>query len=728
MKSITESFVILTQINHIMKKLLYSLLAICMASGTSFAQGNWCSSDKHYHQMLEKDPTLVHDVSRLFANGASKSDDTVVYYIPVVFHIVHEYGQEYITDAQARDAIDVLNRDYRLRNADTATVINEFKNVYAEARIEFRLAQIDPQGNCTNGINRVNSHETRNGDAFVKLSQWDRSKYLNVWVCGDMEGGTAGYALYPTNVNGANFWLDGIVIRHNYIGRTNTAEGWTGSDYNSRALTHEVGHWLGLPHVWGNTNDPNVACGDDGFQDTPETKGFTYCPSPANAQNCNPGVVENYQNYMDYSYCSYMFTHDQVAAMRFYATGEDGRRSNLITPENHEATGIFLTTNQCLPKVDISTDKKVTCVGSSVTFRDRSWNAEIISREWAFEDATPATSTSANPTVVFNTMGNKRVTLTVTTAAGTVTETFEEAISIIPDFAVNLGPYEYALNSIENVEQLRFINGNNTGAAFTYLPNGGRNNTGGVALINHRTISPTALPFSPEATYYSTLGAQEDEIIIPSTDLRTTTNATFSFDYAYATNTTDVAAMTEKIEIFYSRNCGQSWLSFGGQNGTITGAALVSGGFAGGDFFTPAANSWATYSRNITIQNADDRTMFKIKFTASDYSNNLYIDNIRVTGNLGIQDVAMNELELNVYPNPVSSSSAITIDYVAGNEPVTFNLRSLQGEEIMSVTRDEMNQAVSFQLELKDQLAASYYFLEVITSTGKTVKKIAVVK
>lgn len=705
-----------------MKKLLYSLLAICMASGTSFAQGNWCSADKHYHQLLEKDPSIAHDVSRLFANGASKSDDTVVYYIPVVFHVVHEYGAEYINDNQIIDAVEVLNRDYRLKNADTANVVNEFKSLYAEAKIEFRLAKIDPQGNCTNGINRINSHETRNGDAFVKLSQWDRSKYLNVWICGDMEGGVAGYALYPTAVNAGNFWLDGIVIRHNYIGRIGT-----GSEYNSRALTHEVGHWLGLPHVWGNTNDPGVACGDDGFQDTPETMGWTSCPTPANAQVCNVGVVENVQNYMEYSYCSNMFTHDQVAAMRFYLTGSDGRRENLITPETHEATGIFLTTSQCLPVVDMSSDNKVACVGTNVTFKDRSWNANIISREWQFEDATPATSTDANPQVVFNSEGNKRVTLTVTSAAGTETRVFENAISVLPGYAVNNGPYEYAVNTIENFQQLRFVNGNNTGAAFEYTADKGREGSGGIALINHRTIPNNVLPFSEEAMYYATLGSQFDEIIIPSSDLRNTSNVSFSFDYAYATNTTLVDEITEKIEIFYSRNCGTSWTQLGGGQGRITGADLVSS-FAGGDYFTPQANSWKTYSRTFTPQSADDRTMFKIKFTASDFSNNLFIDNIRINGNLGIQDMAMNELELNVYPNPVSSSSAITIDYVAGDEPVVFNLRSLQGEEIMSVTRNEQNQAVSFQLELKDQLAASYYFLEVVTSKGKTVKKIAVVK
>ncbi len=707
-----------------MKKLLYSLLAICMASGTSFAQDNWCSADKHYHQLLQKDPSIRHDVSRLFANGVSKSDDTTVYIIPIVFHVVHEYGQEYISDAQIQDAVDVLNRDYRLKNADTSQVIQEFKRVYGDARIEFRLAKIDPFGNCTNGIDRIVSHETRNGDAYVKLSQWERSKYLNVWVCGNMEDGVAGYALYPTAVNGSSFWLDGIVIRHNYIGRFGT-----GNENGSRALTHEVGHWLGLPHVWGNNNDPNVACGDDGFEDTPITKGFTYCPTPEDAQICNPGIIENYQNYMDYSYCSHMFTHEQIAAMRYYATGPDGQRFNLITPENHEATGIFLTNSHCEPKIDFTMNKPTVCEGQQITLTNRSWNAEILSSEWTFQDATPSTSTATNPTVVFNSQGNKTVTLTVTTPLGTFSETFEHIVPVLPSWAVHTGPYEYTLNSLEQFQQLRFNSPNDADNRFQWSSSNGKDQTGAIALINYREISPNALPYSPESMYYNTLGKQLNEIIIPATDLRTSSGLSFSFDYAYATNATLVDDITEKMMVYISRNCGNTWTFLAGQsNSTITGAAIVSGGFAGGANFVPNSQSWGTYTRTFNSASSDDRVMFKIVFESSDYSNNLYIDNIRVTGTLGIQNLVANEMELNVYPNPVNASSSIKVDYVAGNEPVTFKLRSLQGEEIKSITRNEKHQAVSFEIELNNEVAAAYYFLEVITSTGTTVKKIAVVK
>jgi hypothetical protein len=96
--------------------------------------------------------------------------------------------------------------------------------------------------------------------------------YLNVWTVSQMADGVAGYAYFPSSVTGQFLMYDGVMILSAYVGSIGT-----GSTLTTRALTHEIGHYLNLPHTWGLTNAPGVACGDDGIFDTPITKGWTTC-------------------------------------------------------------------------------------------------------------------------------------------------------------------------------------------------------------------------------------------------------------------------------------------------------------------------------------------------------------------------------------------------------------------------------------------------------------------
>lgn len=911
-----------------MKRLLYSFALVLFAGSSVMAQGFPCQTDYYHQQLVEKDPTLIKDLNRLIANSYSaKSDDSTVYTIPVVFHILHQNGPENIPDANIFDAMAVLNRDYAKENPDTAAVHPEYEHLVSNAKIKFKLASYDPWGNCTNGINRIYTHETKIGDAASKLNQWDRSRYLNVWVVGAISSGAAGYSHYPTDVNGYSYWIDGVVILNTYLGRLSPS-----SEYTSRALTHEVGHWLSLPHVWGSNNDPTIACGDDGINDTPRTKGHNNCtvltsivcdvnqftnavydfknvttttgstdttapPSQviindtriefsnfkavgvstnslvdstfafsgwgtgaadgetsyanltgavntgkyyeftvnpntlqgmtltditfksgrnddgvrtfvvrssvdnyatnlnasvipatntelgtqtgnifflkndvdtlvagatitltgaAYTNRYNPvtfrvygynaegtagtlaiddvkvngtfGTIENVQNYLEYSYCSMMFTHGQRDVMRHALVSTDGRRNNLITDATHTATGIDLTTPPvCIPKPDIKANKRNVCVGQSVVFTDQSYNGPVTIREWVFEDGTPATSTAANPSVVFNTYGVKAVTLTVGNASGQVTETFTEYIDVQPEWAAYTGPKSFDMEST-NYQELRLVNDGENYGKFD-ISNVGFNSNRSMKLTTYKNIS-SALPSSEESRYYQNLGGQVDAIITPTFDLRNTTGVNFSFDYSYATNAVTTDMMSEVIKVYYSRNCGETWIPLGTPTqAEIKGAALASAGFAGSTNFSPASDSdWKNWARPLNTTSADNRTRFKIEFTASDYSNNLFIDNIMVTGTLGLTDEFTSEHELIIAPNPVVSGNDLNIQYVAGNEPVTFTLRNLQGEAITTVVRNEVNQPVSFGLEINKNIAAAYYFLEVKSATSSTVKKIAVIK
>ncbi len=202
-------------------------------------------------------------------------DTTSIYYIPIVFHVIHTNGPENISDAQILDAVNILNRDYRKLNSDTAQLIAGFNSIAADVRIQFRLATIDPNGNCTNGIERIYSHLTNNADDNSKLHPWPHNKYLNIWTVRSLQssGGfqPAAYAYFPSG----NIYLipyEGVITLSNYVGSIGTS-----APFSSRTLTHEIGHYLNLQHPWGNNNSAATVCGDDGVSDTPVTKGHTSC-------------------------------------------------------------------------------------------------------------------------------------------------------------------------------------------------------------------------------------------------------------------------------------------------------------------------------------------------------------------------------------------------------------------------------------------------------------------
>jgi len=243
--------------------------------------------------------------------------------IPVVFHMVHVCGEENITEAQAQQALDQLNDDFNAQNSDLSVLTGTpFEGQQTNINLQFKLAEIDPDGNATTGITRTKSTVSYEGTAhefeLKNMIQWDRSKYLNVWIV-NSTGLSSGYAHYPSTAD-TQPYLDGIVMNHSYAGTTESAA----NNLRPHILAHEVGHWLNLQHTWGDDNNgypvpvsQAVNCNyDDQVTDTPNTIGNVYITCPTtNVSSC--GSVDNVFNMMDYG-CEVMFTADQYT--RMYAT------------------------------------------------------------------------------------------------------------------------------------------------------------------------------------------------------------------------------------------------------------------------------------------------------------------------------------------------------------------------------------------------------------------------
>ena len=301
-----------------------------IVSFSLFSQKRNCGTMEYLQKEIEKNPLLEQKMIQmeqqtrnwLKENNTNKLSSVIT--IPVVVHIVYYNSTENISTTQIESQIDILNEDFRRLNLDAANTPGSFQSVAADCEIEFCLATEDPNGNSTTGITRTSTNQssfsTNNGVKYSSsggIDAWNTSEYLNIWVC-DLSGGLLGYAQFP----GGTASSDGVVCDYAYFGNTGTAT----SPYDlGRTTTHEVGHWLNLRHIWGDSN-----CGNDFCNDTPEHSGSNYgCPSYPSYSNCNGNGANGdmFMNYMDYTNdaCMNMFTLDQksrmIAAINNYRSG-----------------------------------------------------------------------------------------------------------------------------------------------------------------------------------------------------------------------------------------------------------------------------------------------------------------------------------------------------------------------------------------------------------------------
>jgi hypothetical protein len=271
-----------------------------------------------------KDPTvrarrMAIEKSTL-AKSLVPSSPRPIVTIPVVFHIVYNTPEQNIPDSQIASQIKVLNLDFRMLNADIVKIPEIFKHLATDARIEFKLAKRDPQGNLTTGITRTRTDKTVFSHIIddVKFEDqggknpWDTRKYLNIWVCNITEN-ILGYAT-PPGMAPEN--EDGVVLHTMCTG----TEGNLFPDYNKgRTATHEVGHYLDLYHIWG-PEDPEFGncSGSDNVADTPNQFTANFRNPPFPKISCNNGPHgDMFMNYMDYVFdeSMFMFTHGQVQRM-----------------------------------------------------------------------------------------------------------------------------------------------------------------------------------------------------------------------------------------------------------------------------------------------------------------------------------------------------------------------------------------------------------------------------
>ncbi|MDX2001921.1 MAG: M43 family zinc metalloprotease [Chitinophagales bacterium] len=620
----------------------HALILLTVACGVlvgirAEAQIQFCGSNGANKRMAELNPRvkmLQQYLDSLTTHGGNSrsNNDSTVYIIPIVFHVIHNYGPENISDEQIYDAVRILNEDFRKLNADTVDIVSEYKSIAADCRIEFRLANVDPDGNCTNGIDRIASLKTYVANDEAKLNPWPRSHYLNVWVVAQMPDGVAGYAYKPASADDFSN-VDGVIILNDYIGSIGT-----GSPARSRALTHEIGHCLNLSHPWGDTNEPGLGCGDDGIFDTPLTRGFTSCPKNT-ARICNPPILENVQNYMEYSYCSNMFTWGQKSAMRIALESPIARRNDLWSPFSLNYAGVLRAPIACSPVADFTVDKNFVCLGTPVTLSNFSWRGPI-GYEWEIEDGSTILSTDTNVTYTFTTPGWHEVSLKVLGQNGSDTLTKQKAVYVSTDYPL----YTSMMN--ENFENENRFNDE-------WIPaNMEMDSPEWEYTIGYGATGNACVGLK---SFYNN-GPDEDELITPPISLTEAGQKYLYFSYAGATKGNELDQLTDTLLIYYNINCSNSWVLLD----KLSGTELYNNNFHWREFFPQA---WHFSVRNILLPAATQQPLvrFKFKMKTNQYANNFYLDDINVSAVSSIENNIGNPVRFSVFPNP--SNDQINIVY-----------------------------------------------------------------
>lgn len=706
-----------------MKHALLSLATLLFAGHMS-AQIQ-CGHDHERQRAIANDPTylareaaLYEELRELIQTQAALRDGDEPIVIPTVFHIIHQKGSENISNARVLQAMEDLTQDFTGSHPDLAGVISQFQPIIGDCKIEFRLATKDRFGNCHLGITRTRHTQTFLGEATSKLNQWPRNQYFNIWVCRNLPPGVAGYVVPPGATEGIAQFLDGIMVLA-------SSTGVIGSLNGRHTISHEAGHMFSLSHTWGATNDPGVGCGDDEVADTPETAGSVGFACNLSLSNCNPPIIENVQNIMDYSSCPRMFTEGQCVRARALLSTNTAERNSLYTEANLQATGVadgYEAT--CAPEADFYAVvgaslenpavpfSPLTCTGTTVRFVDNSTRALPTNWAWTFVDGNPGTSNEANPTVTFDSPGWKRVTLTVSNDAGSTTRTDDYAVLVdnqgsawaegfyegFEGPGTELWPLIHDNHSENHTSWRKHTGAGHTGNSCARLNSGDRNNFD--FLVNPDNVN------------------DYDDLITPTLDLSMLGSGTYlTFYYSYSTQTTTLANVTERLEIARSTDCGRTWTNL--TNGSISGAPLIVNGNA-----TTGPGNWTLRSFLLPQSVLSPTTRFRFRFVSSEYSNDLWIDDINVGGPVGILERTGNTL-INLFPNP--TSDVFTLNVAGMDElPTEVSISDVRGalvyQNLFAPVGDR-----GIQLDARDiGLAQGMYVLRVSNELGTGGSRLAV--
>jgi hypothetical protein len=570
--------------------------------------------------------------------------------IPVVFHLVLS-RQSQVTDAQVQAQLDTLNNDYAGLNGSASRIPAYFKSLFGQSGIQFCLAQQTPDGEPSTGIVRYTTTQTPFNYLFnyVKhessggANAWNTDNYLNIWIT-DLSDDVLGYATFPE---------DGVKDEQGVVLDYSSLPGGSATGYNrGKTLTHEVGHYFNLYHIWG--DDEGSCYGSDYVNDTPNQANKTSsCRTGIVTDNCSPsgnGIM--YQNYMDYTpdACLLMFTVQQVARME---TAYANYRSLLASSKGCKIPNLH-SNDASLQSIN-SPDQRICSSTFSPVVTIKNVGSETLTRLTIKAELGDGVSTIHNWVGSLTSFAEISVTLPeMTVGEG---EYLLSVTTSLPNGVVDDDTSDDSLNRYF-IYYEPFDAPVTEGFESTYPSKGWDivNEDGGSTWEQTTVASKTGSRSLRIRNSENTSVAQQDYLRSPSINIEGVDSVFVSFQVAAATytNTSIINNVWDTLQVMVSTDCGLTYTSVYKK----WGAQLVTRTAATRTAFIPSITEWREEKIDISRFTSNGTILVAFRNTNGN-ENDIYLDDINIR--TVVVNPNLKQEGFLITPNPTSSIISVEL-------------------------------------------------------------------